>query len=112
MNVVEFEGEWLASLSERPKLIFLASLSHSLTIAGRDSYVPQSEALEKPEQLRKVNEIQHRVSACMLEVLAGGSNLSFQRSIAALVLAHSDAALVKPMHRAWASAKERACDDA
>jgi len=55
----------LVLLETRSKTLFLATLMHELTIAGRNSYRVQSEELDKPSQLRKVNEIQHRVAACL-----------------------------------------------
>jgi hypothetical protein len=112
MTQFEFEGEWLAALPERSKLLFLASLSHALTVAGRNSYEAQTEALEKPEQLRRINEIQHRVSACMRELIAGQASASFQQSIARWVLEQRDTELRELMEWAWQTTKERALNEA
>src|SRR5215475_3733677 len=106
MANTEAEGEWLALLDERSKITFLVTLARELTIAGRASYVPQSEELSHPAWLRQVNEVQHRVLACLSEVLHGMGNLSFQRSIADWVLNQRDDALTKHMSYAWARAKE------
>jgi hypothetical protein len=106
MSHIDSEGEWLVALPERLKLVFLASLSHQLTIAGRNSYEVGTEMLKKPEQLRKVNEIQHRVSACMRELLSGHSSVSFQQSIAGWVLRQTDEEFRNLMSWAWRRAKE------
>ena len=104
---VESEGEWFIALSERLKLIFLAQLSHSLTVAARESYEIGTERLVKPELLRKVNEFQHRISSCMLYVLSGTSITSFERLIASHALGQSDASFLHLASWAWQKAKER-----
>lgn len=101
------EGEWIASLDERSKTTFLVTLARELTIAGRASYVPQSEDLLHPCWLRQVNEVQHRVLACLSEIMCGTENVSFQRSIAGWVLRQQDRALAEHMAYAWARAKGR-----
>jgi hypothetical protein len=105
MSEIEAEGEWLVSLDEKAKTVF-PTLGHTLTIAGRSTYTAQSESLDQPAQLRKINEIQHRVLACLCEILVGESNISFQRSIATWVLRQSDTGLKELMTWAWNSTKE------
>ncbi|QSI31801.1 hypothetical protein GNX71_20340 [Variovorax sp. RKNM96] len=112
MAEYEFQGEWLVSLPPKHQVLFLTALSHSLTIAGRDSYFPQTEELEHPTHLRRINEIQHRVAACTYELLVNLSTESFQRSIARLVLDQSDHKLLANMQWAWRTAKERVSTDA
>ncbi len=106
MDTVEIEGDWLASLGREAKALFLAKLGHTLTVAGRNSYAVQSDGLEKPNQLRQINEIQHRVLACLVEVLKSEYNGSFQHSIAGWVLEQSDPELRDLGLWAWRSAKE------
>ena len=101
------EGAWLVSLDDRSKTTFLVTLARELTIAGRASYVPQSEELLHPTWLRQVNEVQHRVLACLSEVMSGAGTTSFQRSIAEWVLAPRDSVLTEHLGYAWARAKER-----
>jgi hypothetical protein len=104
---VEIEGEWFSELPERPKLLFLAVLSHELTIAGRGSYKIQTEELAHPAWLRRINEIQHRVSACMHHVLLGSSLANFERSLAPIVLEQSDPELRQFTVYAWRRSKQR-----
>jgi hypothetical protein len=56
-------------LTAEQKLLLLARLSHELTIAARDTYVPGAEDIVAPRQIRAYNEMQHRVSACLCELI-------------------------------------------
>ncbi|WP_158600160.1 hypothetical protein [Acidovorax sp. 106] len=103
----EVQGEWLESLPPNHQVLFLTALSHCLTIAGRDSYIPKNEELEHPTHLRRINEIQHRVAACTYELLVNDSTESFRRSIARWVLDQSDQRMFENMQWAWRTAKER-----
>ena len=107
MATAETEGKWLAALDLGARAQFLASLSHELTIAGRDSYVVQGVGLTKPELLRGINEIQHRVSACLAQLLSGAADASFERSMMNSVLKSSNDELRAHGVTAWKRAKER-----
>ena len=107
MTEYEGQGQWLESLPSKHQVLFLTALGHSSTVAGRDSYVPQTEELAQPAHLRRINEIQHRVAACTYEMLVNVSTESFRRSIAELVLDQSDQRLRENMQWAWRTAKER-----
>src|ERR1700745_1856272 len=107
MASTDAEAQWFVSLDAGARARFLASLSHQLTIAGRDSYVVQGDGLSKPELLRGINEIQHRVSACLSKLLSGDSDASFERSIAEWVLESSNHELRAQGFTAWKKAKER-----
>jgi len=106
MSSTEIEGQWLALLGNEDKAIFLAQLGHTLTIAGRSTYEAGTDRLCKPEHLRKINEIMHRVLSCLRQVLEGEGNESFERSIATWVLEQSDSELRELMRWAWFSTKE------
>lgn len=103
----EVQGEWLESLPCNHQVLFLTALSHCLTVAGRDSYIPQREELAHPTHLRRINEIQHRVAACTYELLVNDSTESFRRSIAHWVLDQTDQRMSENMQWAWQTAKER-----
>ncbi|CAN7654384.1 hypothetical protein [Acidovorax sp. LjRoot117] len=107
MTESEAQGEWLESLPSIHQVIFLTALGHCLTVAGRDSYIPESEELEHPTHLRQINEIQHRVAACTYELLVNDSTESFRRSIAHWVLDQCDQRMLENMQWAWQTAKER-----
>jgi hypothetical protein len=106
MSDFELEGDWLVLLEARRKSLFLTSLAHTLTIIARDTYEAQTEEVEKPRQLRCINEVQHRLLACLRGVLAGTNVPECERSIARWVLDHSDIELQLHMEWAWFSTKE------
>ena len=107
MQSVKQEGHWLAELPHESKVLFLAGLAHELTVVARNSYRPQTEELDEPSQLRSVNEIQHRILACLVQSLGGVCERSFQESIASLVLQQPDPELGGLMEFAWCRTKER-----
>lgn len=106
MSEIESEGEWLVSLDDKAKAVFLATLGHNITVVGRNSYTVQAEGLNKPSQLRMVNEVQHRVLACLRQLLSDQPNTDFQNSIANWVLRQSDSELHELMSWAWRISKE------
>ena len=96
----------MVSLEAGAKAKFLASLIHELTIVGRGaSYEVGTDGLTRPELLRHVNEIQHRVSACLSQLLRGDGNERFERSIANWVLEVPDRELQRWTAQAWQGAK-------
>lgn len=50
------------SYSSKDKEEFAAHLMHELTIIARDSYEVGGDSLTNPQRMRRINEIQHRVS--------------------------------------------------
>jgi hypothetical protein len=107
MADVAAEGEWLVSLGKDDKASFLAKLAHTITIAGRFTYTPQAEGLDKPADLRRINEVQHRVIACLVEVLGDHCSPEFQRSIAEWMLRQPHAEVGENLSWAWFATKER-----
>lgn len=101
------ESDWLLSLPPSRRVLFLAALGHALTITARDTYIPQTEDLSKPRQLRRINEVQHRILACQYELLTGKASESFQRSIAQLIFDHPEREFRDLVEWAWHHAKNR-----
>lgn len=104
--MIDTEGEWLTSLPNDKKIRFLSSLSCAITIAGRNSYEAGTADLTNPRQLRRVNEIQHRVTSCLREALTGRNVPAFERSIASWVLDSPDEDLSPHLHWCWVEAKK------
>lgn len=101
------ESDWLLSLPAPRRVLFLAALGHALTITARDTYVPHTEEVSKPQHLRRINEVQHRVLACQYELLTGRENESFQRSMAQLILNQPEPEFRDLVGWAWRHAKHR-----
>jgi hypothetical protein len=73
MNIEDI-ARTATQLSPEQKRRFFARLSFELTIKARDTYVPGSEDIAEPRQLRSFNEIQHRVTSCLLKLLDNGND--------------------------------------
>jgi len=58
-----------AKLTHHEKTIVLARFAFELTVAARDTYVPGSTQIRYPERLRALNEIQHRVTSRIVDIL-------------------------------------------
>jgi hypothetical protein len=107
MTRIDSEAEWFVGLALDNKLRFLARLSFEITIAGRNSYEAGTDELTNPPQLRRVNEIQHRVTACLSQLLTGTCSDGFEQSIATWVLAERDSELRHFLEACWSDAKMR-----
>jgi hypothetical protein len=55
--------EEMESMSEEERLAFYEYLAHNLTICGREVWSSDEMPADKVEQLKWLNEIQHRVTA-------------------------------------------------
>ena len=58
----------LKNLSDPQKICFWARLANDLTVAARGTYLPDGCHVANPEKLRSFNEIQHQVSAQILQL--------------------------------------------
>jgi hypothetical protein len=58
-----------SSYSPDEKKEFLAQLMYELTVVARDSYVPEEDGLTNPQRVRRINEVQHRLSAFLGKLL-------------------------------------------
>lgn len=58
-----------SSYSLGEKREFLAQLMYELTVVARDDYAPGEAGLTDPERVRRINEVQHRLSAFLLKLL-------------------------------------------
>jgi len=70
MPIDEIAAE-AALLTSESKARLLGRMSFELTVAARDTYVAGGEDVAAPAQLRAFNEIQHRVPACLLDLVNG-----------------------------------------
>jgi hypothetical protein len=107
MSRIEEEGAWLASLNLNEQLRFLARLGFEITIAGRNSYEAGTDELIAPSQLRRVNEIQHRITACLSQLMEETCPDGFVESMAQWVLAERDTELLPYLRGAWLKTRQR-----
>ena len=77
-----------------------------LTIVGRNGYEAGTDELINPRQLRRVNEVQNKVTACLSQLLEGECPDGFVESIAQRVLAEDDDELKCMLERSMASSEK------
>lgn len=77
-------------LSDDKKIDFLVRLSHSLTIVGRECYDPDGAGVERPNALRTINEIQHRIMNAAMELRGATSKANAQGWIIRLLFEQED----------------------
>lgn len=106
MTTLQAQKDWIANLPQQVAVSFLARLSWEITIAGRNSYEAGTNELTNPRQLRRVNEIQHRVTACLSQLLEHTCRDGFVVAIAQLVLAEEDVELRGILQGSWLQARE------
>ena len=56
------------------QVVFLAELEYQLTIYARDAYEPGTDRVSKPDRMRCVNEIMHRILGQQSKLLSSDGN--------------------------------------
>lgn len=101
------EADRLARLTPPEQAAFLATLAHALTIHARGTYQPRSHDVAQPYALRRINEVQHRITACLRDCVAGECNESFLRSLPQWVFDEADETTRELLLGAWQDACNR-----
>ncbi|MGA9996683.1 MAG: hypothetical protein WBP93_14795 [Pyrinomonadaceae bacterium] len=78
-----------SSYSLKEKEEFLAHLMHELTTVARDSYEVGGNDLTNPQRVRRINEIQHRLSDFLLALLRDNPHRYPDEALVRIVLEHS-----------------------
>ena len=103
--IVHHEAAWLRTLSSQERARFLAWLSHNLTIAGRvvahSAHGPET----RLEQLRQLNEIQHRVSSYIGHALGTDEDPGWLDVVTSFVFEPSDSNLRHQTAYAWSQTR-------
>lgn len=88
------------SLAEKKEL--LAWLSFDLTIAARDSYEVGQDGLTHPQRVRRINEVQHRVSSFLLALLRNDPHRYPDKVFINIILSQpDDAGLERQLNEAF-----------
>ncbi len=77
-----------STYSPKEKEEFLAHLIYELTVVMRDSYEVGGDSLTNPQRSRRINEVQHRVSALLWASLRGDSQTFPDEFLVRLVMEH------------------------
>jgi hypothetical protein len=104
------EATWLRGLSAEDRVRFLARLAHNLTISGRAVFMSETSADARLEQLRYLNEIQHRVLGYLGHALGSDEDVGWLPNVASWVLEPPDAELRKAALRAWTYTRDSFAD--
>ena len=90
------------SYSSKDKEEFLAHLMHELTIIARDSYEVGQEGLINPQRVRRINEVQHRVSDLLCALLQNNPHRYPDDVLVRIILEHpEDSALERQLGEAF-----------
>ena len=91
------------SYSTDEKKEFIARLMYELTLVARDSYEVGQDGLTNPQRVRRINEVQHRVSAYLLALLRDNPNRFPDDVLVRIVLEHQhDEVLERQLNEAFA----------
>jgi len=63
--------EAFSALTEQQQVLVLSAYAHDLTMVAREGYVAGGDGLSDPRLLRRINEVQHRVTSAILSRLKG-----------------------------------------
>ena len=62
-----------SALSASEQLRVLTDYAHDLTVIARGTYVPQTDDIADPLRLRQLNEVQHRVTGHMRDLISSNT---------------------------------------
>jgi hypothetical protein len=79
-----------SALDVEGQLKFLAKFGHNLTVAARDTFIPQSDGVRAPERLRRLSETQHRVFGHMYALMTTSEWRYPDDAIVSIMLEHDD----------------------
>ncbi len=86
---VEEAIEIFSNLTVDEQKSFLAHFSHYLTVVARDAYEPGTENVANQPKMRRINEMQHRISSHLLALLENDSERYPDDVLIRIILEHS-----------------------
>jgi hypothetical protein len=98
------QGKWMTvdeaiaiflSYSIEEKEEFLAQLMHELTVIARDSYEVGRDGLVNPQRVRRINEVQHRISSFLCALLRNNPWRYPDDVLMKIILEHPDDSLLE-----------------
>ena len=78
------------SYSSKDKEEILANLIHALTIIARDTYEIGRDGLTDPQRMRRINEVQHRISDFLCALLSNNPHRYPDDVLVRIILEHPD----------------------
>ncbi|MDT4896240.1 MAG: hypothetical protein QOH25_1317 [Acidobacteriota bacterium] len=78
------------SYSSKDKEEILAHLIHELTVIARDNYEVGHDGLTNPQRVRRINEVQHRISDFLCALLGNNPHRYPDDVLLRIILEHPD----------------------
>jgi len=66
--------ERFGKLDAQAKITALARLAYEMTVLARDTYEPGTLGISDPARIRGINEVMHRVTSRLVDLLRGGAD--------------------------------------
>ena len=96
------------SYSLKEKEEFIAHLIHEITLIARDSYEVGQDGLTNPQRVRRINEVQHRLSAFLCALLSDDPDRYPDDVLAKIILEHpEDSVLERQLSESFARLTSR-----
>jgi hypothetical protein len=105
-NRIRDAAALLGSLSEAQQAHFLVRLSYELTIEARSTYVAGGTGVERPEELRLLNETMHRALGQSDKCLRGQNQRYSAEAMAGILLGHDSAFMIDAARKAFERASK------
>jgi hypothetical protein len=90
MNAVQQAITTFCKYTPQEKIDFLIQFAHALTIIARDGYAVGEDGLTNPSRLRIINEIQHRVTGCLMALCKNDSKRYPDDVLVRMLLEHPE----------------------
>lgn len=91
------------SYSTKEKEEFIARLIHEITLIARDNYEVGQDGLTNPQRVRRINEVQHRLSAFLCALLDDNPARYPADVLAKIILEHpEDSVLERQLSESFA----------
>jgi hypothetical protein len=90
MNEVHQALDRFCKYTAHEKIDFLVQFAHALTILARDTYAVGEDGLTNPSRLRIINEIQHRVTGCLMALCRNDSKRYPDDVLVRILLEHPE----------------------
>jgi hypothetical protein len=91
------------AFSPQEKITFLVGFAHELTILARDTYEVGQDGVIHPVRLRRLNEVQHRLTSSLMAMLRQDPGLYPDEVLVRILLEHpNDAELQRQLEEAVA----------
>jgi hypothetical protein len=90
MNEVHQALDRFCKYTAHEKIDFLVQFAHALTILARDTYAVGEDGLTNPSRLRIINEIQHRVTGCLMALCKNDSKRYPDDVLVRILLEHPE----------------------